>query len=116
MIRRPPSSTLFPYTTLFRSNLERPLRVTKGTVQVPFRQENLADVVGVGSYFGMGKSIHLLIDRQCPPRVTERGVQLPFGLENLADVVGADGHIRMVGPIRLFIDLHCQLGIDEGTV
>src|SRR2546430_3866670 len=25
MIRRPPRSTLFPYTTLFRSNLEAPL-------------------------------------------------------------------------------------------
>src|SRR2546422_4851069 len=26
MIRRPPRSTLFPYTTLFRSHLERPAR------------------------------------------------------------------------------------------
>src|SRR2546430_10278776 len=26
MIRRPPRSTLFPYTTLFRSTLRRPLR------------------------------------------------------------------------------------------
>src|SRR3712207_8602079 len=26
MIRRPPRSTLFPYTTLFRSDLGRPLR------------------------------------------------------------------------------------------
>src|SRR5438552_10451115 len=26
MIRRPPTSTLFPYTTLFRSHLERTLR------------------------------------------------------------------------------------------
>src|SRR5688500_19263035 len=26
MTRRPPTSTLFPYTTLFRSHLERPLR------------------------------------------------------------------------------------------
>src|SRR2546426_7738142 len=26
MIRRPPRSTLFPYTTLFRSGLERPRR------------------------------------------------------------------------------------------
>src|SRR3712207_7616300 len=28
MIRRPPRSTLFPYTTLFRSLVEHPLRVT----------------------------------------------------------------------------------------
>src|SRR5947209_10646826 len=26
MVRRPPSSTLFPYTTLFRSRTEQPLR------------------------------------------------------------------------------------------
>src|SRR3712207_7209394 len=32
MIRRPPRSTLFPYTTLFRSNGEEQLRVTPSTV------------------------------------------------------------------------------------
>src|SRR2546430_12925547 len=35
MIRRPPRSTLFPYTTLFRS-LECPLKVTRG-LSVPDR-------------------------------------------------------------------------------
>src|SRR3712207_8665684 len=30
MIRRPPRSTLFPYTTLFRSDLEMPRRVASG--------------------------------------------------------------------------------------
>src|SRR2546422_4193497 len=29
MIRRPPRSTLFPYTTLFRSLLERPLGIVE---------------------------------------------------------------------------------------
>src|SRR3712207_7409833 len=29
MIRRPPRSTLFPYTTLFRSNLDRALEVVR---------------------------------------------------------------------------------------
>src|SRR3712207_7820249 len=29
MIRRPPRSTLFPYTTLFRSRLPRPRRLTR---------------------------------------------------------------------------------------
>src|SRR2546422_8527266 len=31
MIRRPPRSTLFPYTTLFRSQLERPERLAPRT-------------------------------------------------------------------------------------
>src|SRR3989442_6437983 len=32
MIRRPPRSTLFPYTTLFRSSLEAPLKDGEGRV------------------------------------------------------------------------------------
>src|SRR2546425_9776788 len=31
MIRRPPRSTLFPYTTLFRSAERRPWRMSEGT-------------------------------------------------------------------------------------
>src|SRR5438034_6095785 len=37
MIRRPPSSTLFPYTTLFRSSLAEGLRIHK----VPGHEEEL---------------------------------------------------------------------------
>src|SRR3990167_6766892 len=36
MIRRPPRSTLFPYTTLFRSTLcERPSRKERSSIQAP---------------------------------------------------------------------------------
>src|SRR3989442_13532238 len=35
MIRRPPRSTLFPYTTLFRSHGARPARRSAGTGPVP---------------------------------------------------------------------------------
>src|SRR5260221_5861206 len=34
MIRRPPRSTLFPYTTLFRSSLELEVRATDGSVEI----------------------------------------------------------------------------------
>src|SRR3712207_7478522 len=34
MIRRPPRSTLFPYTTLFRSRDERPLLLRRGAEQL----------------------------------------------------------------------------------
>src|SRR2546430_11421253 len=37
MIRRPPRSTLFPYTTLFRSHDERP-----GEIELPRRPARLA--------------------------------------------------------------------------
>src|SRR2546427_4179019 len=35
MIRRPPRSTLFPYTTLFRSDAELPLERGRAAVQRP---------------------------------------------------------------------------------
>src|SRR2546422_7506918 len=35
MIRRPPRSTLFPYTTLFRSALRRPVARRAGAVLLP---------------------------------------------------------------------------------
>src|SRR5438874_2765867 len=37
LIRRPPRSTLFPYTTLFRSILIKLIRVSLGTVRHPRR-------------------------------------------------------------------------------
>src|SRR3712207_8854025 len=37
MIRRPPRSTLFPYTTLFRSNKERKSNIDYGLL-TPFRE------------------------------------------------------------------------------
>src|SRR5438874_7964413 len=42
MLRRPPRSTLFPYTTLFRSVLELLLRKV---VSIPFRLEDEAEAV-----------------------------------------------------------------------
>src|SRR3712207_8366214 len=45
MIRRPPRSTLFPYTTLFRSTIDKARR---GNI-VRFRQNYLCDWVGATS-------------------------------------------------------------------
>src|SRR2546430_8037911 len=41
MIRRPPRSTLFPYTTLFRSLEKTPVEISFGTVVI----ERISDVV-----------------------------------------------------------------------
>src|SRR6267142_6793512 len=43
MIRRPPRSTLFPYTTLFRS-LERPVRDGRNPEGALFRLTGLGDI------------------------------------------------------------------------
>src|SRR3712207_7318107 len=40
MIRRPPRSTLFPYTTLFRSDVDGELRKLRGYVTELGRKEN----------------------------------------------------------------------------
>src|SRR5438876_6456110 len=45
MIRRPPRSTLFPYTTLFRSRL----------IIVELRQERAQDLAGAERAVGLGK-------------------------------------------------------------
>src|SRR2546429_7131363 len=42
MIRRPPRSTLFPYTTLFRSRAARPVRAHKRQPQAPVRPDTAA--------------------------------------------------------------------------
>src|SRR5688572_33200275 len=82
MIRRPPRSTLFPYTTLFRSVLiaglfvlEAPLRLQRVLVDVALRQvERLGGLAelrahrspvhepGFGAvFFGSGRSHHGLL-------------------------------------------------------
>src|SRR3712207_9575901 len=45
MIRRPPRSTLFPYTTLFRSAMSLALR--SGFSRIPVIGESLDDIIGV---------------------------------------------------------------------
>src|SRR2546427_1479814 len=43
MIRRPPRSTLFPYTTLFRSGLSASSNLHRFTFQFPHRRNATAD-------------------------------------------------------------------------
>src|SRR3712207_8301938 len=50
MIRRPPRSTLFPYTTLFRSVVERQHpRTLPHRMRVPWKLVGLAGVAGVAA-------------------------------------------------------------------
>src|SRR2546429_3365725 len=52
MIRRPPRSTLFPYTTLFRSHL--PQSDYDRCVPLPRRRDRIADEVGEHLIQGIG--------------------------------------------------------------
>src|SRR3712207_8462361 len=67
MIRRPPRSTLFPYTTLFRSEHIFDLLATHGTVEVHVNVHYLADALleayGEESRID-GMKVHLSRDRK----------------------------------------------------
>src|SRR3712207_7615426 len=58
MIRRPPRSTLFPYTTLFRSDL--PADFQNGVV--PFDDESVAHVTTIASQAGIALENVLLYE------------------------------------------------------
>src|SRR5687767_16020693 len=49
MIRRPPRSTLFPYTTLFRSDDETALTFTSASNLALLSESNAADILTLGT-------------------------------------------------------------------
>src|SRR2546422_3731291 len=61
MIRRPPRSTLFPYTTLFRSDENRPWQVAGSAAWIPIRPLTLAADARHARYGGSrdGERLHL---------------------------------------------------------
>src|SRR4051812_49822035 len=48
MIRRPPSSTLFPYTTLFRSHRQEILNQARATYRAVLRDGSFGEILGDG--------------------------------------------------------------------
>src|SRR3712207_8820009 len=61
MIRRPPRSTLFPYTTLFRSIRDHPRNLTDPMIEAIAASGGLIGVVAVASYIADSE---LTIDRK----------------------------------------------------
>src|SRR5256885_17080058 len=53
MIRRPPRSTLFPYTTLFRSDLAAPFH----GLDVPGQQHQVAPIAFIGEQAAGGREV-----------------------------------------------------------
>ncbi len=52
MIRRPPRSTLFPYTTLFRSNLNKEIKELVRKLSLPKKSKNIDDIK---AYFALAR-------------------------------------------------------------
>src|SRR3712207_7275448 len=59
MIRRPPRSTLFPYTTLFRSRAER---VDAGLLSVTGHEVRAGAAAGVLAAHGVGGDVAFVVD------------------------------------------------------
>src|SRR5258708_15643374 len=97
MIRRPPRSTLFPYTTLFRSGLQQAGEVVEARRGVR--------MLGVK---------HLLPDRQGALIERPRPRQVALGLQQAGEVAEATRRVRMLGAKHLLVDRQressCQLG------
>src|SRR3712207_8007975 len=56
MIRRPPRSTLFPYTTLFRSGREEASRLaTSYRIALGIGLHNLGEGLAIGAAFALGE-------------------------------------------------------------
>src|SRR3989454_12677424 len=80
MIRRPPRSTLFPYTTLFRSEGQRTPRASEAPRE-PLHRLAGADLEHVAG-------------REEPPSVVDRGVPEPeeAARQDAEDVIVVDRH------------------------
>src|SRR3712207_9343677 len=75
MIRRPPRSTLFPYTTLFRSEAGRLDLVGPGELRV-LEPAETAEAQGV-ALFGARRPDHVDLHRIAGVRAQERRVGIP---------------------------------------
>src|SRR5438874_13757242 len=86
MIRRPPRSTLFPYTTLFRSILDRDVGRTTGTINLRGVFPNPGELLRPGQFVKVRAVVDLKKDAILVP---QRAVQDLQGIHQVA-VVGAD--------------------------
>src|SRR2546430_17695359 len=103
MIRRPPRSTLFPYTTLFRSRTTaaRTPRATSSAAAI-------SEARGYDAAFGAGGGIFLLLPCDAPlaaqPRADHQGAQAIFARQALL-VAGCSfldrGHVNNHTFLRL---------------
>src|SRR5256886_2170925 len=107
MIRRPPRSTLFPYTTLFRSNLEAPL----SGIRAELRALELPDV-DIRTFVRTGDTPQHERDsmRKRPPHIV---VTTP---ESLYILLGSESGRKMLATTRTVIvdEIHAMVGSKRG--
>src|SRR3712207_3214896 len=95
MIRRPPRSTLFPYTTLFRSGSE--------VLEAIYQRRQKPDPA---TYIGRGKvdALREIVQHTGADTVIVDGELAPSQLRNLEDKVG----VKVVDRTALILDIFAQ--------
>src|SRR5258706_1574778 len=98
MIRRPPRSTLFPYTTLFRSSLFAGTDESPGEV-LYFQGRQFKIVRGMGS---LGAMVAGSADRYAQGHVKAKDKLVPEGVEGRVPYKGrlSDYVYQLVGGLR----------------
>src|SRR2546426_9388298 len=86
MIRRPPRSTLFPYTTLFRSNTKRPSAST-AVIWISPTPTYGAILPSINSVFVMGVTISCSIVRERERGTLERSEEHTSELQSPCNLV-----------------------------
>src|SRR3712207_9154286 len=92
MIRRPPRSTLFPYTTLFRSNGKRTAKAAL-RIAVDFAAEGLIseeEAVGRVDPAALDQLLHPTIDPKAERRILATGLPASPGAASGAIVFNSD--------------------------
>src|SRR2546426_10364002 len=104
MIRRPPRSTLFPYTTLFRSLLgAREWLYARGVLKsralpVPVVSVGNLTVGGTGKTPAVEVAVQTLTDLGYPPAVVRRGYgRRTGGVPGVADAAAIRLHAQEAG-------------------
>src|SRR2546426_2812509 len=114
MIRRPPRSTLFPYTTLFRSLPQRDRQLVDAVPQQPGATVRAGDAV-LRQYASVNRELLRAVDRSDHheqrqlldrPERPERRTQLARGRENVEVV--RRGYSERVLPRRRYRELRPQ--------
>src|SRR3712207_9416499 len=94
MIRRPPRSTLFPYTTLFRSRRTRQRRSRSSVVYAVVKAGGRQHKVAVGDRFTVNRLVGEAGDSvTLPALLLVDGDTVTSDAETLAGVAGTGGNV-----------------------
>src|SRR2546422_9256186 len=93
MIRRPPRSTLFPYTTLFRSNAPTGFELVNG------QAVNVDPIGAMTNAAAVSQTLHMTVAADAAPGFAVAGIRSVLLLKDPANTFHrrAPGHALLVG-------------------